>query len=110
MLWAARHGLPVANGDGAFAPATHLVLERYIQNHWLKRGEVTDIDESRPMPSIVERIRPRYLILPVGRFRGMDHLIEPLSRSRHFRLLATASDGDLVYERRYEPPAAMLSR
>jgi hypothetical protein len=98
LLWAARHGLPVANGDGAFAPTYHLTLQRYMKNHWLER-EVPDIDASRPMPYLVQRIGPQYLVLPVGRFRGMDHLIEPLSRSKHFRLVATASDGDLVYER-----------
>jgi hypothetical protein len=99
MLWAARHGLPVENGDGAFAPVYHLTLERYLQNHWLKR-EVDDIDASRPMAYLMERLPPRYLVLPVGRFRGMDHLIEPMSRSHVFRLAATASDGDLLYERR----------
>jgi hypothetical protein len=98
LLWAARHGLPVVNGDGAFAPVYHLTLQRYMKNHWLER-EVPDIDASRPMPYLVQRIGPRYLVLPVGRFRGLDHLVEPLSRSKHFRLVATASDGDLVYER-----------
>jgi hypothetical protein len=98
LLWAARHGLPVVNGDGAFAPPYHLTLDRYLKNHWLER-EVSDIDQSRVMPYLVERIGPRYLVLPVGRVRGMDHLVEPLSRSRHFRLVATAADGDLVYEK-----------
>jgi hypothetical protein len=109
MLWAARHGLPVANGDGAFAPTYHAVLERYMQNHWLKRHDVTDIDASRPMPYLVQRIAPRYLVLPVGRFRGMDHLVEPLERSRHFQRIAIASDGDRLYERREAAPV-ILSR
>jgi hypothetical protein len=80
-----------------------------MQNHWLKRYDVTDIDTSRPMPFLLERIAPRYLVLPVGRFRGKDQLVEPMDRSRHFRLVATASDGDRVYERREAGPG-MLSR
>jgi hypothetical protein len=99
MLWAARHGLPVVNGDGAFAPAYQLTLERYMQNHWLKR-EVPDIDASKPMPYLLERIGPRYLVIPAGRDRGTAHLVEPMDRSRYFQRAATAPDGDVVYERR----------
>jgi hypothetical protein len=111
MLWAARHGLPVVNGDGAFAPPYPQALDRFMKKHWLQ-GEITDIDESRPMPFLVQRIGPRYLILPVGREPGLSHLIEPLGRSRHFRLVATARDGDLLYESvSTAPPAAgMLDR
>ena len=97
MLWAARHGLTVTNGNGAFAPPLHLALDRRIQNHWLK-GEATNIDESPPMP-LLQRLDVRYLVLPGARDARMSRLAAELSTSRRFRLLVTASDGALIFER-----------
>ena len=65
VLWAARHGRPVLNGIGAFGPAQTLVLDRYIQNHWLA-GAPEDIDTSRPTPYLLGRFPVRYVIVPVG--------------------------------------------
>jgi hypothetical protein len=97
VVWAARHGRPVLNGIGAFVPAQTLVLDRYIQNHWLD-GEPGDIDTSRPTTFLRERFPVRYVIIPVGRFTGFRRLGLAFDRSRTFRLAAVAADGDRIYE------------
>lgn len=97
VLWAARHGRPVLNGIGAFAPAQTMVLDRYIQNHWLARVP-DDIDTSRPTPYLLGRFPVRYVIVPVGRVAGLRPLAAAFDRSRVFRLAAEAKDGDRIYE------------
>jgi hypothetical protein len=97
VLWAARHGRPVLNGIGAFGPAQTLVLDRYIQNHWLDQVP-EDVDTSRPTPYLLERFPVRYVIIPVGRKSGLRRLAAAFDRSRTFRLAAVAPDGDRIYE------------
>lgn len=97
VVWAARHGLPVVNGLGAFAPAQTLVLDRYIQNHWMG-APPADIDASRPTPYLLTRFPVRYLIVPLGRVEGLRPLAAALDRSKAFRFVAEAPDGDRVYE------------
>jgi hypothetical protein len=96
-VWAARHGRPVVNGLGAFVPAQTLVLDRYIQGHWI--GTVPeDVDASRPTPYLVGRFGVRYVILPLGRKHGFRQLAAAFDRSSVFRPVATAEDGDRIYE------------
>jgi len=97
VLWAARHGRPVVNGIGAFAPAQTLVLDRYIQNHWLAAAP-DDVDASRPTPYLLQRFPVRYVIIPIGRVAGLRPLAAAFDRSRSFRPIAEAPDGDRIYE------------
>ena len=97
VVWAARHGLPVVNGLGAFAPAQTLVLDRYIQNHWMGLPP-EDVDASRPTPYLLARFPVRYLIVPIGRVEGLRPLAAAFDRSRTFRFVAEAPDGDRIYE------------
>ena len=97
VVWAARHGRPVANGIAAFVPAQSLVLDRYIRGHWLETVP-EDVDASRPTPYLVGRFGVRYVILPLGRKFGLRHLAAAFDRSRTFRLVAVAEDGDRIYE------------
>jgi hypothetical protein len=97
VLWAARHGRPVLNGVGAFAPAETLVLDRYIQNHWL--DEVPeDVDSSRPTAFLRDRFPVRYVIVPARRGSGLKPLARAFDASRTFRPVAEAPDGDRIYE------------
>jgi len=104
VLWAARHGLPVVNGMGAFVPVQTLVLERYIRNHWLEQVPA-DVDASRPTPYLLGRFPVRYVILPTGRMRDLEQLAAAFDRSRSYRLAAVADDGDRIYEVRREAPS-----
>jgi hypothetical protein len=97
VLWAARHGRPVLNGAGAFAPVQTIVLERYIRNHWLE-AVPADVDTSRPTPYLLDRFPVRYVILPTGRMANFEGLAAAFERSRTYRLVAVAADGDRVYE------------
>jgi hypothetical protein len=97
VLWAARHGWPVLNGAGAFAPVQTIVLERYIRNHWLETVPA-NVDEERPTPYLLGRFPVRYVILPTGRMANLEGLAAAFERSRAFRLVAVASDGDRIYE------------
>lgn len=97
VLWAARHGLPVLNGIGAFTPAQTLVLDRYVSNHWLA-AVPEDIDTSRPTPYLLARFPVRYVIIPIGRVAGLRPLAAAFDRSRTFRFLVEAPDGDRIYE------------
>jgi hypothetical protein len=97
VLWAARHGRPVLNGAGAFAPVQTIVLERYIRNHWLETVPL-DVDRERPTPYLLDRFPVRYVILPTGRLAHYEELAAAFERSRTFRLVAVASDGDRIYE------------
>jgi hypothetical protein len=98
LLWAARHGLPTVNGQGAaFVPALHLNLNRYIQNHWIKNTP-EDVDSTRPMGLLLGPIATRYVIVPSGRRPSMRPLADALGRSRLFREVARSPDGDRIYE------------
>lgn len=97
VLWAARHGRPVLNGVGAFAPTETLVLDRYIQNHWLE-AVPEDVDASRPTGYLLERFPVRYVIIPARRGSGLKPLARAFDRSTVFRPVAEAPDGDRVYE------------
>jgi hypothetical protein len=99
MLWAARHGLVVVNGAGAFVPARTLLLERYIQNHWI--AEVpTEMEASPPTDLLKEEFPVRYVILPTGRKAGFGPLRAAFERSHTFALVGVTGDGDRVYEMR----------
>jgi len=104
VLWAARHGRPVLNGAGAFAPLQTLVLDRYIQNHWME-GAPVDADTERPTPYLVGRFPVRYVILPAVRIRHLEDVAAAFERSRTYRLVAVASDGDRIYEVRRGAPS-----
>ena len=97
VVWAARHGRPVVNGLGAFVPAQTLVLDRFIQGHWIETVP-EDVDTSRPTPYLVGRFGVRYVILPLGRRHGLRQLAAAFDRSTVFRPVATAEDGDRIYE------------
>lgn len=99
MLWAARHGLPTANGIGAFAPPQTLRLERAVQRAWVAVSP-EDIDSSQPLQLLREHFRVRYVILPAGRRPAFLRLARAFERSRAFALLATFPDGDRLYELR----------
>jgi hypothetical protein len=104
VLWAARHGRPVLNGAGAFAPLQTLTLDRYIQNHWME-GTPADADTERPTPYLVGRFPVRYVILPAVRIRHLEDVAAAFERSRTYHLVAVASDGDRIYEVRRDAPA-----
>jgi hypothetical protein len=97
VLWAARHGRPVLNGAGAFAPLQTLTLDRYIQNHWME-GTPVDADTERPTPYLVGRFSVRYVILPAGRIRHLEDVAAAFERSRTYHLVAVLPDGDRIYE------------
>jgi hypothetical protein len=103
VLWAARHGRPVLNGAGAFAPLQTLVIDRYIQNHWME-GVPVDADTERPTPYLVGRFSVRYVILPAGRIRHLEDVAAAFERSKTYHLVAVASDGDRIYEVRRDAP------
>jgi hypothetical protein len=97
LLWAARHSRRVANGAGAFVPVRTLLLERYVQNHWLQ-SVPPSIDLSPPTDLLLREFDVRYLVLPVGRRPALSSLSRAFKASRVFSLLGTAEDGDEVYE------------
>lgn len=98
LLWAARHGLPTVNGQGAaFVPALHLNLNRYIQNHWIK-STPDDVDSSRPMTLLLGPIPVRYVIVASGRRPSMRPLADAFGRSKLFREVGRSPDGDRIYE------------
>lgn len=99
MLWAARHGLPTANGIGAFAPPQTLRLEREVQRSWVAVAP-DDIDTSRPLQLLREHFRVRYVILPAGRRPAFQRLARAFERSSSFVRLAEFPNGDRLYELR----------
>jgi hypothetical protein len=106
LVWAARHGRPVANGIGAFAPRQTLRLERMITNHWVRRIP-EDVDASPPALVLAEDVPVRYVIVPSGRQPAFKPLAAAMDRSRAFVLVVEAADGDRIYEFRpgLLPPA-----
>ena len=98
LVSAARHGRPMVNGQGsAFVPIDVLRLERYVQNHWIKRTPV-DVDASKPTRYLLARFPVRYVVIPTGRRDGYDELATAFDRSQSFAFVAAARDGDRVYE------------
>ena len=98
MLWAARHGLPVLNGQGAFTPPETATLDRQVRRHWLADAP-DDLDTSNPAV-LLERIGVRYVIVPRGRRPGLRTLATAFDRSQSFAFVTEATDGDRIYERR----------
>jgi hypothetical protein len=97
LLWAARHGRPVANGAGAFVPLYTATLDRQVRNHWLRRVP-EDVDSSKPAEFLRRAFDTRYVILPTGRRHGLWPLAFAFDRSKGFRLVAEVEDGDRIYE------------
>jgi hypothetical protein len=97
LLWAARHGLPVVNGAGAFTPLYTATLDRQVRNHWLRRNP-KDADASKPARFLRRSFDARYVIVPMGRRRGLRDLAASFDRSTAFRLVAEVEDGDRIYE------------
>jgi hypothetical protein len=98
LVWAARHGQPVVNGQGsAFVPIDTLRLARFISNHWELRTP-EDVDTSRPAQLLLAKFPVRYLVLSPDRTPNFGPLASAFDRSRVFRLVGEASDGSRVYE------------
>jgi hypothetical protein len=105
MLWAARHGWPIVNGDGAFRPGRHGVLERAIENHWIQ-DLPAEIDESKPLALILTEFPLRYIIVPgAGRRPDLWRLGEAFERSRLLRRIDELPDGDRIFEMSLLEPA-----
>lgn len=98
LLWAARHGLPTANGNGAFAPGETLRLQHLIARHWLARSS-ENVDASPPTALLREVFGVRYVIVPGDRpvYRRLARRFEA---SRAFVPLEDFPDGTRLYELR----------
>lgn len=96
LLWAARHGRPTANGNGAFAPPETLRLQHVVAREWLGRAP-GDIDLSRPTQLMREVFGVRYLVLPGGARPIYRRLARALDASRSFVLLEAFPDGSRLY-------------
>jgi hypothetical protein len=108
LLWAARtEERPWVNGIGAFAPQTTLQIERWVQNHWIKRTP-EDVDASEPIWLLTQTFHPRYVLIPGGRKPELRPLTTAFESSRAFVPVAVMPDGDCLYEFRPErlPPEA----
>jgi len=97
LLWAARHGRPVVNGDGAFLPRLHGRLDLLMQREWLKQAP-EDVDSTKTAELIRDELPVRYLIVPCGRQPSTCRLAGALNRSQVFALIAELPDGDRLYE------------
>ena len=98
LAWAARHGRPTLNGQGsAFVPVDTLRLSRYVDNHWLKPTP-TEVGDDKATRILRERLKPRYVIVPCGRKPQLAALAAAFDRSAAYRHVATADDGDRIYE------------
>jgi hypothetical protein len=108
VISAARHGLPVANGIGAFWPPYHGLLDLSVRNHWLRKPP-RDVDHSKPTRVLLTLLpEVRYVIVPAGG-PELERLAGALRRSRTFAFLAEFADGSSVYEIR-RPPDGPLRR
>jgi hypothetical protein len=104
LVAARRPQLEFLNGQGsAFIPNDTRRLDTVIQNTWLKETP-PDVDDSRAMELLLERFPVRYVVLPLGRIEGLEPLAAAFDRSRLFRLVRVASDGDRLYERTEAAP------
>ncbi len=97
LIWAARHGMPVVNGVGAFVPPETGALERMIVNHWIERTPY-EVDGSRPMGYLLDRFDPRYIVIPLGRKPYLGGLAEAFDRSRRFSFVYESPQFDRLYE------------
>lgn len=101
LLWAARHGMPVANGYGAFEPPYTSMLHRTTRNHWMT-GDPGDVDASKPTQVLRQHFADmRYLIVPTRRRHHLEQLVAALDASRTFVFVEEGEDGDRVYEIRH---------
>jgi hypothetical protein len=97
MLWAARHRLPVVNGDGAFLPSRHAQLNLLILREWIK-AIPEDVDATEAARLVRDEFPVRYLIVPCGRQPTTCRLAGALNRSRLFRRIEEVEGGDRIYE------------
>ncbi len=104
MLWAARHGRPVANGNGAFSPSETLRLQHQVTLSWLARAP-EDIDGSEPVRLMREVFGVRYVILPGAR-PVYRRLARAFDASRSFGLIAAYADGSRLYQLVAAPAAS----
>jgi hypothetical protein len=105
LVWAARSGRPMLNGQGsAFVPIDTLRLDRFMQRHWL-RDRPFDADRSKATAFLLARFPVRYVICPGSRMRSLARLATALNESQTFALVAETSDGSRLYEvRRDQAP------
>ncbi len=100
LVWAARHGLPVVNGQGsAFVPGGTRIIARLVENHWVRRVPA-DLDASKPALYLADIFPALYVIVPAVREPAFRALAAAFDRSRLFSLVAEAPDGDRIYELR----------
>ena len=100
LVWAARHGLPVLNGQGsAFVPAGTRIVSRLVENHWVRRVPA-DLDASKPALYLAAVLPDLYVIVPAVRKPEFRALAAAFDRSRLYAFVAEASDGDRIYELR----------
>jgi hypothetical protein len=108
LVWAARHGRPVINGQGsAFVPLDHLRLDRFMQRHWL-RDRPVDADHSKATDFLLAKFPVRYVVCPGKRMRALARLATAMNDSQTFHLVAETADGSRIYEVRRDqaPPPA----
>jgi len=102
LVWAARHGLPVLNGQGsAFVPAGTRIVSRLVENHWVRRVP-PDLDASKPALYLAAVLPDLYVIVPAVRKPEFRPLAAAFDRSRLYAFVAEAPDGDRIYELRRE--------
>jgi len=100
LVWAARHGLPVLNGQGsAFVPAGTRIVSRLVENHWVRRVP-PDLDASKPALYLAAVLPHLYVIVPAVRKPEFRPLAAAFDRSRLYAFVAEAPDGDRIYELR----------
>ena len=97
LVWAARHGLPVVNGQGsAFVPGGTRIIARLVENHWVRRVP-TDLDTSKPALYLADIFPALYVIVPAVREPAFRPLAAAFDRSLLFSFVAEAPDGDRIY-------------
>jgi hypothetical protein len=97
LVWAARHGLPVVNGQGsAFVPGGTRIIARLVENHWVRRVPA-DLDASKPALYLADVFPALYVIVPPVREPAFRSLAAAFDRSRLFAFVAQAPDGDRIY-------------
>lgn len=106
LVWAARHGLPVVNGQGsAFVPAGTRIVARLVENHWVRRVPA-DLDASKPALYLADVFPSLYVIVPAVREPAFRPLAAAFDRSRLFAFVAEAPDGDRIYALRRDRVSA----
>lgn len=105
LVWAARHGRPMLNGQGsAFVPLDTLRLDRFMRRHWL-RDRPIDADRSKATAFLLAKFPVRYVVCPGSRIGMLARLATAMNESRTFALVAETSDGSRIYEvRRDQAP------